>query len=356
MPLANRPPARRHAPRVLFLSPDLEDYLADGVLHGLRALLGANVVDYPKHEILYETCPAETQRLIRGNGFTLYGRLADIPINRARVVEQARAGDFDAVIFSAIHQNWGKFLELAPFLTRNATLMVFLDGGDHEAMYPYAGALVRRPSLWFVPRAHRRGVYFKREFTPLTASYRTLRLLPPSVAARLGLLRSVHPTSFAIPDDYVVRELPAKTQLLARHVVDPDVARAIAGSNLAGPPGEAGNYAFNSESAYVHDLRCSRFAVTGKRGGWDALRHYEIAANACVPCFRDLTDKPAACAPHGLDESNCIPYRSAEELLEKVVNMSDDAYRLLQAGALDWARANTATARAAAVLEVTGLR
>jgi len=37
-----------------------------------------------------------------------------------------------------------------------------------------------------------------------------------------------------------------------------------------------------------------------KRGGWDCLRHYEIAAAGAVPCVRQLEGKPSSCAPHGL--------------------------------------------------------
>ena len=48
------------APRVLFLSPRREEYLADSVFHGLRSLLGDRVVDYPKHEIMYSSCSEES--------------------------------------------------------------------------------------------------------------------------------------------------------------------------------------------------------------------------------------------------------------------------------------------------------
>ena len=39
--------------RLLFLTDDREDYLADGVLHGLRSLDGVAVVDVPRKECLY---------------------------------------------------------------------------------------------------------------------------------------------------------------------------------------------------------------------------------------------------------------------------------------------------------------
>jgi hypothetical protein len=65
-----------------------------------------------------------------------------------------------------------------------------------------------------------------------------------------------------------------------------------------------------------------------------------------VPCFRNLDDKPASCAPHGLDDSNCVTYRDADRLLARLDAMDDDEYERLQRGALAWARANTTRERA----------
>ena len=95
--------------------------------------------------------------------------------------------------------------------------------------------------------------------------------------------------------------------------------------------------------------------MTVKRAGWDALRHYEIAANGAVPCFRELDRKPATCAPHGVDRTNCVVYRDAGDLLRQVAAMGDDRYAELQAGALAWARANTTVRRAQEILDAVGV-
>jgi hypothetical protein len=112
---------------------------------------------------------------------------------------------------------------------------------------------------------------------------------------------------------------------------------------------------FDTEADYYADLRRSRFGVTTKREGWDAMRHYEIAANGCVPCFRDLDRKPAASAPHGLDETNSIAYRDHDDLMAALEGISDDRYTELQAGALAWARANTTRRRAEEFLAAAGI-
>jgi hypothetical protein len=167
-------------------------------------------------------------------------------------------------------------------------------------------------------------------------------MLPP----RFGRTLSLRPISFAIPAEKVVADLPEKRKDFPRHIVDAEVAARV-GAQTA--------YAFTDEADYHGDLRASRYGVTKKRQGWDALRHYEIAAAAAVPCFRDLDRKPSACAPHGLDESNSISYRDADDLQRRTDAVTPEAYARLQAGALAWARANTTVARARELLTACGL-
>jgi hypothetical protein len=223
--------------------------------------------------------------------------------------------------------------------------VALLDGDDAEWMYPYGGRWWRRRAWMALPRPDRRHVYFKRELTPRTGMYRWYRVLPAPVAAALRTPRSVRPIAYSIPAEKVVAELPAKHRLIASHVVDPEVARRLSRDT---------GYAFESETDYYRDLRQSRFAITMKRSGWDCLRHYEIAANGCVPTFRDLDRKPPRCAPHGLDASNCVTYRNYDDLVRRLDAIDDEEYARLQRGALAWARANTTTVRAAQFLDEMG--
>jgi hypothetical protein len=330
-------------PRVLFLTANHEDYLSDGLLHGLRGLLGADVVDFPRNEPLYADYP-DPGRLY-GHGFSLYGLLDDVPMDRNRVLARAVDGEFDLVVFADIWRTFGLFTEWAPQL-RHIPLAV-LDGADRPEPYPYAGVWWRRRVWWTVPRAIGRATYFKREITPATGWFRSYLLLPPKLAARLPSLREMREIGFSLPAEKIVAEPPGdKDRQLASHVVDPEVAARL---------GKATSYAFADEADYYADLRRSRFGVTTKRAGWDCLRHYEQAANGCVPAFRDLDRKPPRCAPHGLGDGNCLVYRDAGELLARVERVGDDEYAELQAGALAWARANTTTARAEQFLAACGL-
>jgi hypothetical protein len=333
-------------PRVLFLTTAPEDYLTAGLLHGLRTLMGANVVDYPKADCLYDSYPAELRSALYGRGFSLYGLLPDIPVDRRRVFERAMAGEFDLVVFGEIWGMFGLFTELAPRLRH--TPMAVLDGADRQEPYPYAGLWWRKPIWWTLPRAHTRATYFKRELTPLTGWFRSFLLLPPTLANHLPSIRRMREIAFSFPAEKIVAEPPVtKQRLLASHVVDPAVARHL---------GVGTSYAFEDEAEYYADLRSARFGITTKRAGWDCLRHYEQAANGCVPCFRDLERKPPRCAPHGLDDTNCVIYSEAEELIHRLEGIDEARYRSLQAGALAWARANTTVHRAEQFLAQCGLR
>ena len=331
--------------KVLFLGFDVPDYLADGMLHGLRSILGDRVIDVPRMDRLYRNCPPQTAARIRGGGFTLYRLLDDIVVDRSDIEPRIREGEFSLIIFSNIWYQYGLYTQLLP--TIDGSNVAVLDGQDSPAIYPYAGRWWRRPELWLVPRAHSRFLYFKREWTPLTHHYRAFHLLPPALASRTVPLENLRTTAFSIPEEKIVDVLPEKTKQFPRHIVDPEVQNRVAGSSLA--------YAFADEQSYYSDLRESKFGITTRRAGWDCLRHYELAANGCVPCFRSLDEKPTTCAPHGLNVSNSIPYRGARELFEQIETIDDRTYQMLQANAVVWARANSTRVRAAELLRETGV-
>ena len=260
------------------------------------------------------------------------------------MLDRARAGAFDLIVFGDIWRYFGSFVELLPALRGRRA--AFLDGADYPAPYPYGSSFWRVPQWWFLPRAHRRGTYFKRELTPETARRRYFMLLPGAIAERTPFARSLRPIAFSIPEEKIVPEPPEKRKQFNAHVVDVEVAERI---------GASAEYAFEDEGEYYADLRASRFGVTTKRTGWDAMRHYELAANGCVPCFRGLGEKPPRCAPHGLEPgANCLGYVDADDLLRQVEAVGDDEYARLQAGALAWARANSTRARATEFLAEMG--
>jgi len=313
--------------RVLFLTEDREDYLADGLLHGLIERDDLSVVDYPRKGVLYRDGHGGQGGLgIRGGGFTLYGQLADRAMDRSFVIQRLERGGFDLVVLGQVWRQWGQLLDLAPWL--QTVPVVLLDGDDDPRLFFRSGTRLRRYGWQPFPIRSRRCLYLKREWMGQGRSLRR-----PQVAE----------ASFAIPAAKTLAADPAaKTQEFATHCVDPEVGAAL---------GLPGHHAFASEAAYYADLARSRFAITTRRGGWDCLRHYEIAAAGAVPCFRNLETKPDTCAPHGLRSGlNCLSYRDWSDLQKQVAEISPAAYERLVEGAQAWVRGHTTAAAAARLL------
>jgi hypothetical protein len=334
---------------LLFLQANSEDYLADSLLHGLRLVLGDAVVDVPRRDALYDDYPAERRGALYGRGFTLYARLAEPPgIDRSDWLGRALEGAFATIVIGDIHRNWEPWVALRPHLGRLRELGVrvaVVDGGDGPVMYPHGPTWWKRARPRPLPRAHGHVMFFKRELQLLTWWIRYYGFAPPPLAERL-LRKHVRPIGFSIPEEHLATGDEPKAKLLATRVTDPEVAELVAGSALA--------HVFDAEADYYADLRASRFGVTTKKAGWEALRHYEIAASGCVPCFRDLARKPPTAAPFGLDESNCVPYSDPAALLATIESMDEGRYASLRAGALAWARRNTTRMRAVELLEAVG--
>ena len=331
--------------KVLVLTPNFEDYVCDGIILGLREL-GVEVVDFPKADYLYDTASPAVLGRVRGGGFTLYGRTPEpLGVDRDHLLERALGGEFDLVIFGDIWRTWGLFSEWGPPLHDAGVRLAVLDGSDRVEPYPYAGVWWRRRAWWFVPRAHTRAAYFKRETSRWTGWFASYLTLPPPLGR--SRTRWIKPISFSVPESAIVTAPPVKTKEFGVHVVDPELAPRVGGQT---------SYAFADEAAYVADLRASRFGVTTKREGWDALRHYEIAAAGAVPCFRDLERKPPRSAPFGLEPGvNCLSYTSADDLLAQTERLSDAEYTRLQTGALAWVRTHTTRAAAERLLHALEL-
>lgn len=315
-----------------FTSPN-EDYLQDSLIHGLMTFPEIEVYDFPKKKILYNSFKDKFN--VRGGGFTLYYTLENY--------EQYDEGDilnkltsnpkyFDYIIFSNIQRQFGYFIQYFPYLDPQKTF--FFDGEDTPGLYKYHGFFWRRPYLWFLPKVNSKSLYFKRELLPESIVYLWYNLLPRNLAFRIFTPKNIRKVAFSIPQDKIVKFLPVKVKDFPKHIVDEEVAKQIEGSCT--------RYAFMNESDYYLDLQRSRFGITTKRSGWDCLRHYEIAANGALICFRDLHKKPDTCAPHGLiPGQNCLSYRSWEDLKQQINLLNEEQYILLQKGSWEWAKKNT---------------
>jgi hypothetical protein len=284
--------------RVLYLTEAAPDYLSDDLLYGLRGLLGPDVVDVPRKDVLYRDSPLRSSPdRLYGRGFHCFG-LDDLPVDRTDLAAKIRAGHFDLVVNSSA---WRIRCPLHPRL-------IAVDGEDHGRLAPrYAGR---------VP------VYFKRELS----------------APRAGLL----PIQFALPD--FLRDDTALTRVKRFHASfrpTSDIRRRL--SEVMTP-----RYSFATWREYVRDIKESWFAVSPRGAGYDCQRHYEIMGNAVLCIFLD-DGAPAMLRDSFVDGENCLTFSGVDELLRKVETCRD-AQSLIDRARRDLTDRHLATKRAEQVL------
>jgi len=90
-------------------------------------------------------------------------------------------------------------------------------------------------------------------------------------------MNKIFPISFSIPEEKIVNIIPNKNNILANYIPN-GVGHA--------------NYIYDNEEDYYNGYKNSLFAITKKKGGWDAMRHYEIMASGCIPVFENLENCP----------------------------------------------------------------
>jgi hypothetical protein len=335
--------------KVLMFTSNGQDNLEDACLHGMRMLFGANCVDYPKKEVMYKGYAARSPDESYGRLFTLWRSLDDIPVDRSDIEARLKHDYFDLVIFGSIHRTQMFYRHFKPFLKPRKTIII--DGEDDPGVHISA----------------REYLYFKREILSWGAfyEYRNSERVRIWRYGRRARHQNIAPISFALPKEKITAGVTRanKIKLFPQHLVDEEIKKAMRPLDSLDSPAAATSdapaldrgYTMNTEREYYIDLQSSRYGVTKKRGGWDCLRHYEIAANGGVICFRDLQQKPAECAPHNLTKNNCISYVSAQDLMKKIGSMKDGEYDEMLANSYRWASLQTTEMRALQTLE-TALR
>ena len=336
--------------KVLFVHHNQPDYLAESLFHGLRTLLGTNCVDVPRYDSMYAPLKERIKSKLRGNGFTLYGLLKDIPeLAESRFFWRKDLDDYDLIIIGQIWLQWELFWELSSVV--DSRKLVILDGHDIPAFFPYSSIGWRlRRYPWSYLTQISRFKYFKRELIGGGYSYGLDKFLPHQFHNWIPLPKNAIPISFSIPQEKISKvDIKQKKNIFNSHIVDSEITECI---NDIFNKEKSSSYLFYSETEYYDDLKQARFGITTKRSGWDCLRHYELAANGCVLCFRDLDLKPNTCAPHGLTSSNCIIYHSFDELKTKIASIKMNEYVNLQKMTYKWIYQNTTVYRAEYFLNI----
>ncbi|MES2648561.1 MAG: glycosyltransferase family 1 protein [Bacteroidota bacterium] len=312
----------------------------------MRSLLGENCVDVPRFDEAYSTLPDKSK--YKGGGFTVYGLLPDIPsLTAKRANWENEIDQYDLILITDIVLLWQTAFRIAHTFPNKK--IALLDGSDSTALFPFE-SLARnlKKNAGAFRKSYHQFIYFKREHFP-QESFGTLRkYIPGSLLDGLKIFPEIHPVAFSIPAEKITKVTSAdKTKLFPTQIIDAEIAEKI--ETVFNPLGSDQRY-FEIEQKYFKDLQLSKYGITGKRAGWDCMRHYELAANGSVICFKTLKDKPATCAPHGLNSSNCIDYNNYEDLMQKINSIDSNAYEQYLKQSYYWIENNTTVKRAEQIL------
>jgi hypothetical protein len=215
----------------------INDYQNDLVFYGLRELFGDDVVDSTQIISLYKDYENKIHPRHLWGGMTTFWLIGENNIDRSDIEEKIKDRYYDFIIYGAVRrckQYYDLVSKVYP-----ADRVILVDGNDEPEVDPL----------------HTKHLYFKRE----------LQQKHPNLI----------PITFGIPTCKLALPNKNKTQ---------DYATCI--------PGQPETYIFQDEKSYYEDYQKSYYGVTMKKAGWDAMRHYEILGNYCLPYFVDLEDCP----------------------------------------------------------------
>jgi len=232
--------------KILFISKfDLPDFQCDMIFHGLRSLFGSDVVDCNEAWYMYDDFRkywadrVPSRGMEYGRGFTLYGKLPKLNIDRTDIESKIKNHYFDKIIYGSIWRYQNYITDVHNHYNKSDVILI--DGEDvPEHKNNIYGSI---------------GKYFKREVWNLDSE--------------------IIPLDFCIPKELIVSTVPTKTQ---------DWATVI--------PGQKETYIFTDENLYFKDYQKSYFALTTEKCGWTTLRHCEILMNGCIPYFPYLENCP----------------------------------------------------------------
>jgi len=230
------------------------DYLCDVIFHGLRSLLGPDVVDVNRLNFMYKETAGDW------TAFTLYNLLpVDPEPDRSDIEHKIRTKFFDVVLYGSVLRD-RQYLPLV-LDTYPHNRIGFLDGED-EIDTSYIG-YERIPEQNLHPWEPRNATvpcdvpYFKRELTSVDRAI---------------------PISFGIPKEKINDPIPAKVRLMA--LCDPRDRSTYV-------------YSMENQADYYRQYGESYFGFTRRQGGWDCMRHYEIMAAGAVPYFENIEQCPS---------------------------------------------------------------
>lgn len=227
------------------------DYVVDCLFHGFRKTFGEDCVDIDKNPLMYKTSKIDLNQFTH-KGFSMFGLLDDITVDRDDSINKLKSNYFDFVICPIHHTN-----------RNNEDVVSFWVDNLSNFFKPNQIAVVcsdENPgSNAFLTKLLNKCIIFKQE-----------HCLPEH--------EHFYPISYSVPREKFVDDIPHKELDFA----------PLMPSFLNRGHSHASTYIYTDEETYYADYGRSYFGFTCKKGGWDCMRHYEIIAAGCVPYFTDL--------------------------------------------------------------------
>jgi hypothetical protein len=215
----------------------INDYQNDLVFYGLREIFGDDVVDSTQILSLYKEHEGKIHPQHLWGGMTTFWLIGENNIDRTNIEEKIKDKYYDLIIYGAIKRCKNYYDLVSQVYPANKIILI--DGNDESEL----------DSLYH------KHLYFKRELTEKHSN--------------------LIPITFAIPTCKLAPISVNKTQEFATCI-----------------PGHPETYIFKDEKSYYEDYQKSYYGVTMKKAGWDAMRHYEILGNYCMPYFIGLEECP----------------------------------------------------------------
>lgn len=259
----------------------INDYQNDLVFYGLRELFGDDVVDSTQIPTLYKENEFKIDKRYLWGGMTSFWLIGDNNIDRTDIEQKIKDRYYDYVIYGAIKRCKNYWSLVSSYYPPNKVILI--DGNDEPELDPL----------------YTKHLYFKREL----------------IINHPNLL----PITFAFPTSKLASPNRNKTQEYGTVI-----------------PGQPETYIFKTEESYYEDYQKSYYGVTMKKAGWDAMRHYEILGNYCVPYFIGLENCPK-------DTLGNLPKDLLLEARELTNNFDEQKYFSILNELFDYTKENLTT-------------
>lgn len=258
--------------KILYINSYSPDYISDGLFGGFYNILGKDFTHLHNYDLMYKNPKNSSDKLINvyGRGFTHYNNLVENFNDNTDIENKIRKHYFDYIIYGSITRQ-SDYMDLVLQHYKKSEIC-FIDGEDTSS---------------FSKKYDPYNIYFKREL------YLDINIFP---------FKNIYPISVSIPKEKITSRKNKKEKMVASII-----------------PDKLDTYIYYNENEYYKDYQISYFGLTIKKFGWEALRHYEILMNYCLPYFPNIE----YCPEYTL---TTLPKKQLIKAREIYENFSEDKY------------------------------